>query len=490
MKKYILFGGLLFAALSFTSCSGDYDDWANPQSNAQESAVSKYGVSFAAGSGANVVMPVEDDDVNLVAISSESSDVTGYSVKSVTVNGETIPATISGNNIVVSAYALDSIIEKQNNSRAAVSRTIEVKSSVSLNLASGDAVTTDVIGTTAATVTPAAVPSIDEKGYYLLGDFSENGGGWDITAPVWMTKVSDGVYTATVNTKSTGDNWFKFYAGSHHSSTSWDEVNLGQMGCRTNGDNALTGFIVFNGDQWAVQTPVISGQGTFEVTIDMNNLVYTVKRAEAMYYLVGNMQNTTWSGNLDCMFYALGGNKYNYTTKFAGAWDLKFWDSKGVNNWDTAWGTAVDGDGSASGSLINSGSKSFQAPSKGEYYTLTINMNTQTYSWTKLENQSPATYSNVSLIGDFNGWDGDVDLAQEKNAPHNWYVRAAIPKSGGLKFRANYDWAISWGTVKDAGSIGDVYYLATGTENITVPAGTYDFYLNDITGNFNIVPVK
>ena len=119
-------------------------------------------------------------------------------------------------------------------------------------------------------------------------------------------------------------------------------------------------------------------------------------------------------------------------------------------------------------------------------------MNNQTYAWTKLDNQSPTEYSAVSLIGDFNGWGGDIDLAQEGNAPHNWYGRATIPTDGGLKFRANHDWATSWGTSPDdeGKPIGDVYYLGIGEKNITVPAGTYDFYLNDITGRWSICPVK
>lgn len=108
---------------------------------------------------------------------------------------------------------------------------------------------------------------------------------------------------------------------------------------------------------------------------------------------------------------------------------MKIWDSKSIGNWDVAWGTAVDGDGSETGSLINTGSKSFQAPTKNEYYTLTINMNTNTYTWTKLDNQNPTAYTSVSLIGDFNEWGGDVDLTQEEKAPHNWYGRVTIEKT-------------------------------------------------------------
>ena len=39
MKKILFFGGLLLSAMTFVSCNGDYDDWADPQSNPQEEAV-------------------------------------------------------------------------------------------------------------------------------------------------------------------------------------------------------------------------------------------------------------------------------------------------------------------------------------------------------------------------------------------------------------------------------------------------------------------
>jgi hypothetical protein len=39
-------------------------------------------------------------------------------------------------------------------------------------------------------------------------------------------------------------------------------------------------------------------------------------------------------------------------------------------------------------------------------------------------------------------------------------------------------------------TIGDIYSLSPGPENIKVAAGTYEFYFNDITGRFSIVKVK
>lgn len=478
------------AGLTLTSCNGDYEDWASPQSYEAESAAAKYGLTATAGSDANIVMPVDNDEVSLVALSATSADVSDYSIKTILINGEEIDATVSDGNIVVSADDLDNLVQSQYNSRASVKRDITVKMVVSLILENGDAVAISDTLTTTATITPAPTPAIDAAGYYLLGAFAENGSGWDLTAPVWMTEVSSGVYTATVNTTSTGDNWFKFYEGSHYNSSNWDEVNLGQMGCKVNGDNSLSGFIVYQGDKWEVQTPVISGQSTFDITLDMNNLTYSIARAEAKYYLIGNPNG--WNINdYSCMFYGLGNNTYTYTTKFTNQWDLKILEGKYIGTGDSAWGYCWGGENgstAATGSLTNSDAGAIGPDENGGWYTFTFDMNSQTYSWTAID-EPTVEYTSISLIGDFNSWNGDIDLDQLASAPHNWYVRATIPSDGGLKFRANHGWDVNWGADMD---LSEHYYgegVSNGS-NITVPAGTYDFYINDITGRINIVEVE
>lgn len=483
MKKHLLYGFVAMAGLALASCNGDYDDWANPQSYDQESAANAYAASVATGSDSGISLPTDKDTIKLVSFSSGDANVKSFSVRSLTVDGYSLPAVMSGNEAGVLTSKLSQAIRDIYKSRANKTYDLKVVVEYAANLSNGDAVdlgTAEVV----TKVTTPATPAKDPQGYYLLGQWQ----GWDASNPTWMTDNGDGTYTATVTTGD-GDNWYKFYQGSHFVAGDWDSINQGQMGCAVNGDNALFNYVVWNNDPefGDVQTPVISGAGTFEITLDINNYTYTVKRAEGRYYVVGTPQG--WSDtDMRCMFYAQGGNIYSYTTQWSGAWDLKVWDAKNFGTWENAWGTAVDGDGSVSGLLINNESKSFQAPTKGEYYTLTINMNDNTYSW---EAVTPsADYSSVSLIGDFNGWGGDIDLEQIATAPHNWYVRATIESDGGLKFRANHDWATSWGTSDKETPIGEVYYLAPGSDNINVPAGTYDFYLNDITGLWNIVPVE
>lgn len=483
MKKQLLYSFAAMASLALASCAGDYDDWASPQTNEEQPAAERIAAQVNAAADANLTLPTTKDTLRLQSLSSANPEVVGFSVRNVTLEGKKVNAFTNGNDICILTAEYVNLIRDIYQSRAYTTRSPKLAVEYSANLANGDAVDLPAFEVvTSVKTTPT--PSEDPKGYYLLGQWQ----GWDATNPTWMENNGDGTYTATVTTAD-GDNWFKFYQGSYFVSGDWDSINQGAMGCSVNGDNSLFNYVVWPNDPelGEVQTPVISGGGTFEITLDINNYTYTVKRAEARYYVVGTPQG--WSDkDMSCMFYAHGGNIYSYTTQWSGAWDLKIWDAKNFGIWSNAWGTAVDGDGSASGSLINKDSKSFQAPTKGEYYTLTINMNDNTYSW---EAVTPsAEYTSVSLIGDFNGWGGDIDLQQLEKAPHNWYARVTIESAGGLKFRANHDWSVNWGSADKETPIGETYYFQPGGENINVPAGTYDFYLNDISGRWSIVPVQ
>ena len=108
----------------------------------------------------------------------------------------------------------------------------------------------------------------------------------------------------------------------------------------------------------------------------------------------------------------------------------------------------------------------------------------KTYSWTKLDNQSPEAFNTVSLIGGFNEWKGDVDM--EQTAPHNWYVNHTFSSDTEMKFRSNHDWTISWGG-KATSLAGMIYTAEANGDNIVIPAGTYDIYFNDITHQFMFV---
>lgn len=338
------------------------------------------------------------------------------------------------------------------------------------------------------------VPLI-ENAYYYVGaangwggqDYKMVNGGGDV--------YDDPVFTVTVPAQG-GDHWFKIMPESAFSLGSiWDSPTV--VGVYENGTSALEGMFIVdkNGNDqagsganaWCIKEGD-NPADFYQITINMMNQTYTIKPIviAAQYYVVGGVQG--WSDkDKTCLFTPEGKNVLSYTTKWTGAWDLKVWDADGFGNWDVAWGCAVDGDNSPNGALINSGSQAISAPS-AEYYTFTIDMNTQTYTWTKLDNQAPTEYESISLIGEFNGWGGDFDL--EQVTPHNWYGVFTQESDGQLKYRANHDWSVNWGYGSDMEWNVTEEFNKIGTNgggNIWVPAGTYAVYLNDITNSMLIV---
>lgn len=446
MKKTILYSLAAVASLALASCNGDYEDWASPQSYSAEEAAAKYGVTFVAGPEANDDMTDEDGMVNLVEVTSSSSDVSGFTVKSVTINGQTVNAAMSGKYIQVSAKDLDQLVVEQNSSRASVARSLAVKSIVSINLTSGDAIAVNITGETAGTFKPYATPAIDEKGYYMLGNFSENGSGWDNTAPVWMTKVSDGVYQAKVTTTGTGSNWYKFYCGSNFVSGDWNSINAGAMGSLTNGDNSTTGYVIYPNDPWgSVQTLVITGAGTWIVTLDMNNLIYTVKKP--ILYVAGNCNG--WQ-QID---YLAG----NDGVKFTG---FMYLDQKGFQfcsqqNWD---GTNYGADFSTASDAAN-----ITITNPDGYYKVDVDLSAKTFTLTAI--------TTIGLIGDATpgGWNTSTPMTYN-TTDRAWEISGVQLTDGSVKFRANDGWDINWG-----GKTTDA--LTQGGENLAVKAGTYSIKL-------------
>lgn len=169
MKKTLLYSLATMASLALASCAGDYDDWANPQANEQEASAAKYGVTFANGSEAEGSMADEDGIINLVTVNSTDANVSGFTLKDLKVNGVAVNGTMVGDSVQVSASELEKLVCDQNKSRASVARDLNVETEVSINLASGDAVSISTKCETTGKFTPTATPQLDEKGYYMLG---------------------------------------------------------------------------------------------------------------------------------------------------------------------------------------------------------------------------------------------------------------------------------------------------------------------------------
>ena len=451
MKKTLLYSLAAMASLALASCAGDYDDWANPQANEQEASAAKYGVTFANGSEAEGSMADEDGIINLVTVNSSDANVSGFTLKDLKVNGVAVNGTMIGDSVQVSASELEKLVCDQNKSRASVARDLKVETQVSINLASGDAVSITTKGKTTGKFTPTATPPLDEKGYYMLGQV--NGNEWDATSPVWMTKMSDGVYQLKVTTEK-DKNYFKFYEGSKwDESGNWDVINKGVMGCEKDGCEDASGTIYYTGDSWGTpQSMVIAGAGTWIVTLDMNNLSYSV--GKPVLYMKGDANG--WDG-------------YDY---LSGEDGVKFTGFMYLNQNGFKFTTAPDWSGTGYGANFDTApdAANIVITEPAGYYQVDVDLSEKTYTLTPI--------TSIGIIGSAspNGWDSDVDMTyvpynkDTKEVNGYWEVKNITLSAGEIKFRANDGWDISWG--------GELDNLTTKNGgNITVEAGTYDIKL-------------
>ena len=80
----------------------------------------------------------------------------------------------------------------------------------------------------------------------------------------------------------------------------------------------------------------------------------------------------------------------------------------------------------------------------------------------------------MGLIGDFNGWGGDVEMTWN---PTDFCYEAFNPgvNANGWKFRMNSDWAINLG--------GDINNLTQDGANITLEGNTIKLYPTRKTSN-------
>ena len=438
MKKTLLYSLAVMASLALASCAGDYDDWGSPQANEQEASAAK-GVTFTNGSEAEASAADADGIINLVTINVTDPNTSSYALKKVKINGDTIPGKLVGNSVQVSASELEELVCSQNKSRASVARDLKVETILSLNLTSGEALAP--MGETTGKFTPAPTPAIDEQGYYMLGQV--NGNEWDATSPVWMNKISDGVYQLKVTTTA-DKNWFKFYAGSKFVSNDWTSINAGALGCKENGSEDAFGFIIYNGDSWGeLQTPVIPGAGTWIVTLDMNNLTYTVQKP--ILYMAGDANGWKHSDVLnseDGVHYT----GYMYLNQNG----FKFCTQK---NWDgTNYG----------GAFFGESEDNIMMTQEAGFYQVDVDLSAKTYTLT------PFT---IGIIGNATptGWDSDTDMTYNPEE-RCWELKNVTLSDGEMKFRHTNDWSLSWG--------GELDNLTTQNgPNIAVAAGTYDIKL-------------
>lgn len=479
MKKLLY--TLILALPFFASC--EEEDFgvkgADPQAWEQEEAITL--PQLTAGNAASIDFATAGEWVTVFTAPDASALPEGTTLDNFRLNialensNVEIKTTTDGK---IASAELQSLVEQIYGKRP-VERSINAQVYANL-MKDGQASLMD-LGVVAIKATPVA-PFIDSA-YYLVGDMfkiDDTNNGWDAVCmrrfshsdkDVYDDPIFNIVFTTTANNQ-----YWKIIPQTNVDTKDGFWTNPGVVGPANNGESALSAALV-NVD---AQAGMIEEAGMYKMTINMMDYTYTLSKLAPEYFILGD-NPFGWNVNdKKFMLYPQSTTVHTYTTKFEGNIKMINSNDMGTDNWNACYGTPTDGDTSASAGLVqNAGA--IHVPEAG-YYTLTADFSAMTYTWTKLENQEPTEYTNISLIGDFNGWGGDAEL--EQIAPHNWYVGDfAVENAGGLKFRANHDWAVNWGATLNVADVN--YGVGVGNgDNISVPAGTYNVFFNDITGEF------
>ena len=492
MKKLSLYVSIALAGLFMGSCSDDFTNWANPQTNPQEDAITIPGFT-ATGVQAINFANVETDSVSTFTLS-EAALPAGFTLDNarleLTPQGvenatkTTVNTSIEGKGAVADlSAAVVSVYGKRPSAR-----TFDAQVYVNA-VKDGQAVLIDA-GKINLVMTPKA-PFIDTN-YYLVGQMTD----WKLNTNLKFAHSDADVYEDPVFTimfTTTDDNqyWKIIPQGNVDTGNIWAVENdpKGVVGVETDGDAAMSGTLLTTTSKGEkAYAGKIAKAGIYQMTINMMDYTYTIKQIAPEYYLVGKLQG--WSGELEgktCLMYAESAMVQSYTTQWNEDANLKIWLGSDFGVWANAYGAKDDGDNSVEGKIAGSGA--IVCPEPGAFYTFKVDFSTMTYKWTKLENQTPKAYEHVGLIGVGNDWNNDVDMKEV--TPHNWFIETTIPE-GNFKIRANHEWddSANWGYAEGQ-KFSSTGKLITSpvSQGIQVAGGKYRIFFNDITLEYAIIAV-
>ena len=442
--------------MGMVSCTEDFTDWGNPQTNSQKEAV-----AFGNGSVAPVdvinLADVNTEKVKVASIVAPTSSNAAYTPNyKINFDGQSFDIDADGN--MATAELTSYIVDKYG--KRPTERDIDATLDAWVSNGS-----TAVKMATSATFQVKAIPEapVIEEGYYLVGDmFTTIEGETEISG--WTKESAkafkhsdkdvyeDPIFTISFETKKPDQYWKIIPKKNIDSGDIWA---AGVVGPKVDGDDSMTGLLT-NGDAKAGK---IAKAGKYKLTINMMDYSYTLEEVnyDPFIYFIGATDGWTnaeqklalvddakgvYTGYLYCADPNGWGNQFKFQ-RVAGSWDNEI--NSGA--FSTFSGAATSEGGNIG---VNAG--------EGVYY-FDVNLSEGTITATKVET--------MGIIGGFNNWDGDAVMTW--NAEEYCFEATNVGVTAdGWKFRVNGDWPINLG--------GSLNNLTAGGDNLTVAGNTVKLY--------------
>ena len=438
--------------MGMVSCTEDFTDWGNPQTNSQKEAV-----AFGNGSVAPVdvinLADVNTEKVKVASIVAPTSSNAAYTPNyKINFDGQSFDIDADGN--MATAELTSYIVDKWG--KRPTERDIDATLDAWVSNGS-----TAVKMATSATFQVKAIPEapVIEEGYYLVGDMftTEEVNGWTKEAAKAFKHSDKDVYEDPIFTVSfettKADQYWKIIPKKNIDAD--DLWAAGVVGPKVDGDDSMTGLLT-NGDAKAGK---IAKAGKYKLTINMMDYSYTLEEVnyDPFIYFIGATDGWTnaeqklalvddakgvYTGYLYCADPNGWGNQFKFQ-RVAGSWDNEI--NSGA--FSTFSGAATSEGGNIG---VNAG--------EGVYY-FDVNLGEGTITATKVET--------MGIIGGFNNWDGDAKMTW--NAEEYCFEATNVGVTAdGWKFRVNGDWPINLG--------GSLNNLTAGGDNLTVAGNTVKLY--------------
>ena len=453
MIKKILLGMTLL--MSMVSCTEDYTDWGNPQSNPKEEAV-----SFGNGSVTPVdvinLADVKTEKVKVASIVAPTSSNAAYTpTYKINIGGRAFDIDAEGN--MAKADLVNYIVDKFGK------RPTERDIDATLDAWVSNGVTAVKMATSEKFQIKAIpeAPFIDAA-YYLVGDMftTDDVNGWNTISDKQKFKHSDKdvyedpIFTITFETTK-ADQYWKIIPKVNVDAGNTDASAAGVVGPKVDGEDRMTGSLT-NGDAKAGK---IAKAGKYKLTLNMMDYTYTFEEVkyDPFIYFIGATDGWKSSDQKLALVDEAKGvyTGYVYVADPNGA-GLQFKFQRVAGSWDNEInaGAFVSFGGAATNENGNIGVNA----GEGVYY-FDVNLSEGTITATKVET--------MGMIGGFNNWDGDAVMTW--NAEEYCFEATNVGVTAdGWKFRVNGGWDINLG--------GSLNNLTAGGDNITVAGNTVKLY--------------